>query len=176
MYSATRNFLRLIGTDHLASLQPALQINLLDSSQKDNHFVSSRFPAPLNMLSGLLGFNAIPLKDRLKMLAVAKELLSTSPEKELELDLLTVEEWLAKLGQSDISRKYFWDIITIGALNNYPKNVSALMLFRVLRAAFLGKSENANLLIPRVGLSKLFVDSAVQFIISHGGEVVQVLA
>jgi zeta-carotene desaturase len=119
----------------------------------------------------LLGFTAIPFKDRLKMLLVANELKDTSPEKELELDHLTVEEWLTKLWQSDISRKYLWDVISIGALNNYPKNVSALMLFRVLRAAFLGNTENASLLIPRVGLSELFVDPAVQFIKAHGGEV-----
>jgi zeta-carotene desaturase len=122
-------------------------------------------------VGGLLGFTAIPFKDRLKMLTVANKLINTSPEKELELDRFTVEEWLTKLGQSDISRKYFWDVITIGALNNYPKNVSALMLFRVLRAAFLGDSKNASLLIPKVGLSELFVNPAVQFIKTHGGEV-----
>jgi len=102
---------------------------------------------------------------------VANKLINTSPEKELELDRLTVEEWLTKLGQSDISRKYLWDVITIGALNNHPKNVSALMLFRILRAAFLGDSKNASLLIPKVGLSELFVNPAVQFIKTHGGEV-----
>jgi hydroxysqualene dehydroxylase len=170
-YHATRRFLRLIESDHLASLQPALRIKFLRVSQNTIHFACARLPAPLNLLSGLVGFSAIPFKDRLKMLMVAKELISTTPEKELELDRLTVEEWFSELGQSDTSRKYLWDVITIGALNNHPKNVSALMLFRVLRAAFLGKSENASLLIPRSGLSELFVDPAVQFIKTHGGEV-----
>ncbi|MGD1043763.1 MAG: hydroxysqualene dehydroxylase HpnE [Bacteroidota bacterium] len=170
-YHATRRFLRLIGTDHLALPQPSLKIDFLCPYQDHNHFVCARFPAPLNLLGGLLGFTAIPFKDRLKMLMVAKELINTSPEKELELDHLTVEEWLTKLGQSDISRKYLWDVITIGALNNSPKNVSALMLFRVLQTAFHGSSKNASLLIPHVGLSELFVDPAVQFIKSHGGDV-----
>jgi hydroxysqualene dehydroxylase len=170
-YHATRRFLRLIGTDHLALLQPVLRIDFLHPPENYDNLKCPRFPAPLNLLCGLLGFTAIPFKDRLKMLLVAKELNNTSPEKEMELDHLTVEEWLTKLGQSDISRKYFWDVITIGALNNYPKNVSALMLFRVLRAAFLGNSENASLLIPHVGLSELFVNPAVQFIKAHGGEV-----
>jgi hydroxysqualene dehydroxylase len=170
-YHATRRFLRLIGSDHLALLQPSLRIDYLHPSQNYNHLECPRFPAPLNLLGGLLGFAAIPFKDRLKMLLLAKELNNTSPEKELELDRLTVDEWLTQHRQSDISRKYLWDVITIGALNNYPKNVSALMLFRVLRAAFLGSSENANLLIPHVGLSELFADPAVQFIKAHGGEV-----
>ncbi len=170
-YHATRRFLKLIGTDHLAFLQPSLRIKYLCPSQNDILLLCARFPAPLHLLGGLLGFTAIPFKDRLRLLMVVKELINTSPEKELELDRLTVEEWLVKLRQSDVSRKYLWDVITIGALNNYPKNVSALILFRVLRSAFLGKSENASLLIPNVGLSELFVDPAVQFIKTHGGEV-----
>jgi zeta-carotene desaturase len=170
-YQATRRFLRLIGADHLALLQPVLRIDFLCPYQDYNHLVCAQLPAPLNLLGGLLRFTAIPFKDRLKMFMVAKELINTSPKKELELDHLTVEEWLTKLGQSDISRKYLWDVITIGALNNSPKNVSALMLFRVLRAAFIGKNENASLFIPHVGLSELFVDPAVQFIKTHGGDI-----
>ena len=170
-YRAARRFLRLIGAEHLALLQPALRINFLCPYQDHNNLVCARFPAPFNLLGGLLGFTAIPFKDRLKMLMVAKELMSTSSEKEMELDHLTAEEWLTKLGQSGTSRKYLWDVITIGALNNFPKNVSALMLLRVLRTAFHGKSENASLFIPRVGLSELFVYPAVQFIKTHGGEV-----
>jgi zeta-carotene desaturase len=170
-YRATRRFLKLIGTDHLASLQPALRIDFLCPTQNGTRLMCARFPAPLNLLVGLLRFSAIPLKDRVKMVLIAKELVNTSPEKELALDRITVEEWLSRLGQSDISKKYFWDVITIGTLNNIPKNTSALMLFRVLRAAFLGKNENANLLIPCVGLSDLFVNPAVQFIKAHGGEI-----
>jgi zeta-carotene desaturase len=105
------------------------------------------------------------------MLMVAKELMNSSHEKELALDRMTVEEWLMKLGQTDLSKKYLWDVITIGALNNDPATVSALMFFRVLRAAFLGKRENSSLFIPRVGLSELFVQPAIQFIRNHGGTV-----
>jgi len=170
-YHATRRFLRLIGTEHLAILQPALQIDFLCPTQHCTRLACAGVPAPFNLLVGLLGFTAIPFKDRIKMLLVAKELMNTSPEKELELDRMSVEEWLNRLGQSDINKKYLWDVITIGALNNNPKNVSALMLFRVLRAAFLGNNENASLFIPCVGLSELFVNPAMQFIKAHGGEI-----
>ena len=170
-YHATRRFLRLIGTDHLAFLQPALRINYLRPQYPDDHFVCPPLPAPLNLLGGLLRFNSIPFKDRIKMFMVAKELMNSSQEKELALDRMTVEEWLRQLGQSDLSKKYLWDVITIGALNNDPANVSALMFFRVLRAAFLGNGKNSSLYIPRVGLSELFVQPAIQFIKAHGGTV-----
>ncbi len=116
-------------------------------------------------------FKGIPLKNRMEMLIVAKQLFYTSLSKEQELDKLNVEEWLVKLGQSNLSRKFLWDVITIGALNNHPKNVSALMLFRVLRAAFLGKHEHSSILLPRAGLSDVLVNPAVDFIRRSGGEV-----
>jgi len=116
-------------------------------------------------------FKGVPLKNRLEMLIVAKQLYYTSLSKEQELDKLNVEEWLIKLGQSDLSRKFLWDVITIGALNNHPKNVSALMLFRVLRAAFLGKREHSSLLLSHAGLSDVLVNPAVEFIRRNGGEV-----
>jgi len=170
-YHETRRFLRLIGTEHLTLLQPELRIDYLCPSQNDHQLRFNRFPAPFHVVGGLIGFTAIPFNDRIKMLLVAKELMKTSSWKEQELDRLTVDEWLTKLGQSGISRKCLWDVITVGAMNNHPKNVSALMLFRVLRAAFLGNSENASLLIPRAGLGELFADPAVRFIKTHGGEV-----
>jgi uncharacterized protein with NAD-binding domain and iron-sulfur cluster len=106
-YHETRRFLRLIGTDHLALLQPVLRISFLCPSNYDNHLVMCPFPAPFNLVGGLIGFTAIPFKDRLKMLMVAKELMNTSPEKELELDRLTVEEWLTKHGQSESAESIF---------------------------------------------------------------------
>jgi len=116
-----------------------------------------------------MAFHAIPIQNRFELLRIAKELLHTSQTKDQELDRITVTEWLTQVKQSDRSKKYLWDVITLGALNNNPQKVSALMLYRVLRSAFFGKRENSSLLIPQVELSKLFVETAVRFIQTHGG-------
>lgn len=170
-YHATRRYLKIIGTEHLAHLQGALRIDFLHPKGLQSAFTCPALPAPVHVFAGLLGFKAVPLSDRWKMLKVAMNLISTSQAKERELDQMTADEWLTQMGQSKMSRKHLWDVITIGALNNYPQNASALMLFRVLRAAFFGKRQNSSLLIPRVGLSKLFVVPAVQLIRKHGGTV-----
>jgi hydroxysqualene dehydroxylase len=170
-YYATKRFLRLIGTEHLTFLQPTLRIQYLHPTLASSSFLCPRLRAPFHMLGGLLRFTTIPLKNRLEMLRVAKELLRTSPFKEQELDQMTVDEWLSELGQSPISKKFLWDVITIGALNNHPKKVSALMLFRVLRAAFLGKQEHSSFLLPRAGLSEVLVTPAVEFIRKNGGTI-----
>ena len=170
-YLATRRFLKLIGTEHLATLQPALRIEYLQPSRQYERLACAQLPAPLHLLSGLLGMNALPMIDRLTMLRVAKEIMSTSPRKEQELDRKSVNEWLDELGQTELTRKYLWNVITVGAMNNAPEKVSALMLFRVLRAAFLERREHASLFIPRVSLSDLFVYPAIQFIETRGGKV-----
>jgi squalene-associated FAD-dependent desaturase len=170
-YHATRQYLRIIGTEYLTWLQPTLRIKFFHPFQSPLHLVCPRLRAPLHLLGGLMGFKGLPMKKRLETLTVAKELLHTSPSKEQGLDQLTVEEWLVKLGQSELSRKFLWDVITIGALNNHPKTVSALMLFRVLRAAFLGKREYSSFLLPHAGLSDVLVNPAVEFIKRNGGNI-----
>ena len=170
-YHTTRRYLKTIGTDHLVSLQNTLKIDFLHPVGKQSIFTCPHLPTPLHLLFGLLGFDSVHVSDRLKMLKVAVNLLSSSQAKERRLDQMTADEWLTRLGQSETCRRRLWDVIAIGALNHYPKNVSALMLFRVLRAAFLGKRQNSSLLIPRVGLSDLLIDPAVKFIEAHGGKV-----
>jgi squalene-associated FAD-dependent desaturase len=170
-YHATRQYMHIIGTEHLTLLQPSLRIGFLHPSKKSLRLACPPLRAPLHLMVGLMRFKGVPLKNRLEMLRVAKQIFHTSLSKEQELDKLNVEEWLIKLGQSDLSRKFLWDVITIGALNNHPKNVSALMLFRVLRAAFLGKREHSSLLLPRAGLSDVLVNPAVEFIRRNGGDV-----
>jgi zeta-carotene desaturase len=104
-------------------------------------------------------------------LSIGTELLASSKQKEEELATLTVDQWLSSLKQTTENRKYLWDILAVGTLNDDPSTVSALLFYRVLKAAFLGNRLNSSLLIPKVGLSELLVDPAARYIESHGGEI-----
>ena len=170
-YKETRRYLQIIGSAHLASLQPSLRIDFVDPLNERSTLIASTLPAPAHILAGLLRLNSLSVLDRLRLLRVGKELLWTSEEKERLLDALTVDEWLSALGQSTENKTYLWDTIAIGSLNDHPKKVSALLFFRVLRSAFMGSQEDSSLLIPRVGLSSLLVDPAIDFIAAHGGEI-----
>jgi len=170
-YKETRRYLRTIGTEHLAFLQPTLHIDFVDPLKGHSTLVSSFFPTPLHILAGLLRLGTVSYRDRFRLMRVGKELLWTSTAKEHVLESLTVDEWLSSLGQSNENKTYLWDTIAIGTLNDHPKKVSALLFFRVLRAAFTGTRENSCLLIPNVGLSTLLIDPAMEFIRRHGGEI-----
>jgi hydroxysqualene dehydroxylase len=170
-YTATRRYLRTIGAEPLVELQPSLRIPFLHSDEGKKVFACPQIPTPLHLFSGLMRFSPIPLLDRFKMLNVAFDLVFSSSSKEKRLDTLTADIWLRQHNQSELSRKFLWDVITIGALNNAPYHVSALMLYRVLRASFLGNRENSCLLFPRTDLSTVLINPAVDFIRQHGGDV-----
>lgn len=170
-YHETRRFLTMIGSEGLATLQPNLQIDFLHPERGPSSLSCPPLPSPLHVLAGLLKLQSLPWVDRLKLLNVGWELLVLSSKREQTLNTLTVDEWLSSLGQTALNKKYLWNIIAIGTLNDDPKTVSALLFYRVLRAAFMGTREDSCLLIPRVGLSELFVQPAVRFLESHGAEV-----
>ncbi len=170
-YHATRWLLSTIGSDRLATLQPNLHIDFLHPVSGLSALHCPGIPAPFHLLAGLLNLKNLSLMDRLKLLRVGLEIRKDPKIIEPQIASLTVHQWLSQLGQSDENKKYLWDIIAIGSLNDHPKDVSALLFYRVLRSAFLGNRENSSLLVPRAGLSQLFVDPCVGFIRSHGGEV-----
>ncbi|MBI5463836.1 MAG: FAD-dependent oxidoreductase [Ignavibacteriales bacterium] len=170
-YHATRTYLRTIGSDHLAVLQPTLEIPFFRPQHPPTVLRCLPLIAPLHLVSGLVRLSSLSPQDRLRLIRLGLDLLTTSPQKRQRLAKQTAAEWLDSLGQSEEARKHLWDVIAIGSLNDDPSIVSAALFRNVLRAAFLGKRENASLLIPRVGLSELLVDPALSFIGNHGGSV-----
>jgi squalene-associated FAD-dependent desaturase len=170
-YAETRRYLRQIGSEHLADLQPSLHIDFLHPRLGLSSLHTSRLPVPLHALIGLFGLKSLSFSDRLWLARVGAELLIPESVQRNRLAQLTVDEWLKRLGQSEIARKYLWDIIAIGSLNDNPSVVSALLFYRVLKAAFTGRRDNASLLMPRVGLSELLVQPAEAFILEHSGEI-----
>ncbi len=170
-YHETRRYLATIGSAHLATLQPLLHIDFVDPLKGDSSLTASTLPPPLHVLGGLMRMSHLSLSDRLRLMRVGMELLRTSAEKERLLDSLTVDEWLSTLGQSKNAKTYLWDTIAIGSLNDHPSRVSALLFYRVMRAAFMGSREDSSLLVPNVGLSTLLIDPAVDFVARHGSSV-----
>lgn len=170
-YHQTRRYLKTIGSESRAFLQPNLRIEFLHPRRGPATLSCPALPAPLHLLGGLLGLNSLSWNDRLKLLRVGLELRKDPMRVEPQLSRLTVDEWLTSLGQSPDNKKYLWDVIAIGSLNDDPRTVSALLFYRVLRSAFLGARENSSLLIPRVGLSELLVDPALKFLESRGSSI-----
>lgn len=176
-YHSTLRLLRVINSLNNVSLQPALHVafrhpveNSFGKKRKIELRASS-LPAPFHLLTGLLGLKSLSIGDRLSLLRVGIALMKAKPESDARLQQMTVSEWLRSLHQSEENRKYLWDILAIGALNDVPDRVSAALFVKVLQAAFLGKRSNSAMAIPRKGLSKIFGEPAADFLRAHGGDV-----
>jgi hydroxysqualene dehydroxylase len=172
-YHETRWLLRTIGSDHLATLQPNLHIDFRDPDAGPASLHCPSLPGPFHLLAGLLGLKTLSLLDRLKLLRVGLEIHKHPETIEPSIGGLTVHQWLDSLGQSEANKKRLWNIIAVGSLNGDPKEVSALLFYRVLRAAFLGNRENSSFLIPKVGLSLLFDEPSLRYVQSKAGQVLQ---
>jgi zeta-carotene desaturase len=170
-YEETRSYLRQIGAETLVELQKNLRIPFLHPSGRRAILSCPAFPAPLHILGGLMRLTSLTFRERLMLLNVGRELIHLSAESEQRLDQLTVDQWLRSLKQPESNRKYLWDIIAIGTLNDEPAAVSALLFARVLRSAFFGGRLSSSLLVPRAGLSEVLVDPAVAFVSQRGGEI-----
>lgn len=170
-YHATRWLMDTIGSSGLAELQSHLHIDFLHPEKGHSFLHCPSLPSPLHLLAGMMNLRSLSLADRWKLLKVGLEIRKRPEEIESKIAHLSVHQWLDGLGQSEENKKYLWDIIAIGSLNDDPKQVSALLFYRVLRSAFSGGRENSSLLIPRVGLTQLFAEPCEAFIRSHAGEV-----
>ena len=172
-YHETRWLLRTIGSDHLATLQPNLHIDFRHPDHGAASLHCPSLPGPFHLLVGLLRLKTLSFPDRLKLLRIGLEIRKNPKTIERSISTLTVHQWLDSLGQSEENKKCLWDIIAVGSLNGDPKEVSAVLFYRVLRAAFLGRRENSSLLIPSVGLSRLFDEPGLQYLEGKRGEVLR---
>ena len=124
-------------------------------------------PVPFNFLLGVLQCSLFSFPDRLRVLRVGYSLRTARDEQLLGGE--TIREWLKRLGQSDECIRSFWEPLAVSIMNEKIQKASALVFVRALRKAFLGGFRSAALAVPSVGLSKLFVDSARDYVLLHAG-------
>jgi squalene-associated FAD-dependent desaturase len=170
-YHSTLRLLRTINSLKDISLQPALRVAFRHPEKGKTELHASSLPAPFHLLTGMLGLKSLSLSNRFSLLRVGIALRKAKPESDKRLQQMTVSEWLGSLHQSEANRKYLWDILAIGTLNDAPERISASLFVKVLQAAFLGKRSDSAMAIPRKGLSLIFGDPAGNFLRNHGGKV-----
>jgi len=167
-YHHTISFLETIGRLDRLKFQARPRVDFLDRTHGFTSFDCPPFPAPLNVLAGLVRMKGLSAGDKVRAFNVGRAIKSNG---RFSPDSLTVDQWLGELGQSERIRKRFWNPMVIATLNQSPDIASARMLKVVLQEAFGGDSKSANIGISRVGLSDLYTDGATDFIKSRGGDI-----
>ncbi len=164
-YHRTLAFLERLGTRDRVVFQDHLRVRFLEPGGRGRLLDCPPLPAPWHLIVGLLGLRGIPLRDKLCWVRLRNELKGNGGTGE------TVDQWLARMGQGDRSRKLFWDPLTIAALNEDPRKASAVGLQRVLRTMMGEPWANARLGMSAVGLSDLYAEQSRRIIDGKGGQV-----
>ncbi len=167
-YTETLALLRTLGTADRIAFQPRLAVDFVGPGGWQGRLDCPRLPPPLGLLVGLGRLPGLSWSDRLRMLRVGAA-AAAAPEAALEP--LTVDAWLAGLGQPAAARRLFWEPLTLAALNDLPQVASARWLVAVLRRAFLGGRGASDLGFPTVGLSTLYTGQAQAYVEGRGGAV-----
>src|SRR5207302_5302275 len=98
-------------------------------------------------------------------------IMRLSPKRREELNGQTFGDWLSRHGQTATAVRDFWDLIVVPTLNARADEASAAQALFVFQEGFL-KSPGATAIgIPAVGLSRLHVEPAMDYIRSRGGSV-----
>jgi squalene-associated FAD-dependent desaturase len=175
-YRETYAFLRRIGTAGLAPLQPRLELTMVGSDGATGRLKCPRLPAPWHLVAGVLGWRALPFRDRRSALGlrhVLHEIRRDGPAAvaaRVPADQ-TVDQWLAAHGQSERLSEWLWHPLALAALNQSPAVAAAGPFVRVLGELFSSDPVSAAVGLPAVPLDDLYATPARAFIEARGGSV-----
>jgi squalene-associated FAD-dependent desaturase len=167
-YRETMAFLHRIGAAGNVRVQDALQIPFLDASGRRSVLSCPRLPAPWHLLAGVLRWDALPLRDRLSAIHLARPLKNISAGTDATS---TVAEWLRAHRQSEQLIAWLWEPLAVAALNQPVTEAAAGAFIRVLSDLFAPDRRASALVLPLTPLDQMYAEPARAFIESHGGEV-----
>jgi squalene-associated FAD-dependent desaturase len=170
-YTHTLAFLDRIGALDKVVRQPNLRVEMIDAHRGAGVIAATALPSPLHMLGGVLGYGLLTRAERLRALLGGIRLMAMRQRRDPRLAESTVEQLLIGLGQSANARSSFWYPVAIATLNETPDRAAAAPFAEVLARAFFGSRSGSQFVLPRVGLSDLYVDDARRFIEARGGRV-----
>ncbi len=163
-YSELWRILRTVGVPQDALLRLPLEIRYA----RDFSFRALWFPAPFDLLVGLLAAKGVSLGERLGAVRFLAALKRARFRVEPDISFLQL---LKQHGQDGAIGRYLWAPVCVAALNTPIEQASANVFLAVLRDTLAGPPGSSDLLLPRVDLSRLFPEPAAEFVKSHGGEI-----
>jgi squalene-associated FAD-dependent desaturase len=177
-YTETFVFLRAVGAEDRVRLNPQLAVTMIDRQGRQSRLSCPSLPAPLQLVAGVLDWDALSWRDRLSVLGMARPLKLAQRELGGDTSVRaaspgeTVENWLIRNQQTPRLREMLWDPLALAALNQPPAVAGATPFARVLAQMFSSDARAAAIALPLVPLHMMYAVPAREFIEARGGAVV----
>lgn len=148
---AYRDLLARLGVTASCSLQDRLDLTVL-GPDATARLQRSGLPAPLHLVRALAAYRLLSGAERAKVAAtaIALQFADIGGPDDRSLD-----DWLARHGQSEHARRMLWDLLSLSALNVSAERADLPLAASAIRAAILAGRSNADLGVPSVPLSAL---------------------
>ncbi len=172
---AYRGLLARLGSEHLVSLQSHLEIPVLKPGSPPFLLRRSSLPAPLHLAGALARYPHLSVRQRLGAVRAALGLMrierSPRGRRELQLDTLTLGDWLARRDQGPEVVAALWDLIALPTLNLPAAQASLALGAFVLRAGLLDKADAGDIGFHRGTLGEVIGTPAEQALARAGVQV-----
>jgi squalene-associated FAD-dependent desaturase len=160
-YTETFKFLEIIDSIDSLEFQKKLKIDFVERGGRSFLLEAGSIFYPINLLSGILKYNAFAIRNRFRALSVILLLPFTNTKK---IESLTVKDWLKKKKQNNSTITKLWEIIAIGTMNTSLDKASASMFADILKQIFLSGNKASALVLPYRDLSAIYCDQAKTFL------------
>ncbi len=128
----------------------------LEPNGRVSRIATSALPAPLHFAPSFLTMPMLGWKDKLGMARGLLEFFRGYPARDDE----SVEQWLRRTRQTELSIRHFWRPIVMATLNDDPANCSTKYAGKVFHELFVKSPVGGRLGIPTVPLSEFYGDVA----------------
>lgn len=177
-YRETYDFLRVMGTADRAPLDSTLRLAMADVHGRSSTLICPAWRSPLHLVAGVMGWDAVPLRDRLATGRLGGLLWSARREGAEAVAAQvsahqTVTQWLRENGQPASLCDWLWNPLALAALNQDPDVAAARPFVRVLAELFGPSPSASSLGVPSVPLDELYAEPAARFIEARGGSVLR---
>jgi squalene-associated FAD-dependent desaturase len=176
-YTATFELLREIGASDHVRLQRELAVTMIDRDGVRSRLACPALPTPLNLVAGVLDWEALAWRDRLSVLrlrstlAVARRQITDPSSTRLAASPgETVRGWLVRNGQTPRLQEMLWEPLALAALNQPPDEAAAPVFTRVLGEMFAAP-DGAAIALPTRPLHLMYAEPARAYIERRGGTV-----
>ena len=175
-YRETYAFLRRIGAEQRAPLQPSLSLTMAGAGGSLHRLSCPPLSPPWHLIAGVLAWDALGWRDRLSVARVGSVVRRARREGADAVAARvpphqTVDGWLRSYGQTARLCDWLWHPLAIAALNQSPAVAAAAPFVRVLAELFGPSPSDAAIGLATVPLDELFGVPSAQYLEQRGGEV-----
>jgi squalene-associated FAD-dependent desaturase len=136
--------LRRLGSDHLVSIQPRLEIPVLKPGSAPTVLRRSSLPAPLHLAGVLARYPHLSVRQRLGAVRAALGLMRLDPG-DPRLDEISFGDWLEAHGQDTEAVSALWDLIALPTLNLPAAEASLALGVFVFRTGLLTTADAGDI-------------------------------